>query len=161
MLLNGFSVPEEETSPAVGDGGESTAALRALAETVAATVRTGAWPPRRVSVRLGNATLEVEWPASAPLTPPVTSPPLLDERYHRVNSPLVGTLYRSPQPKAPPFVEAGDRVEAGTQVAIVEAMKLLHPVYCQQSGRVSDILVNDAVAVEYDQTLLIVELDDR
>jgi|tagenome__1003787_1003787.scaffolds.fasta_scaffold19749574_1 acetyl-CoA carboxylase biotin carboxyl carrier protein len=72
-----------------------------------------------------------------------------------VKAPLVGTFYRAPEPGAMPFVTVGDAVEAGQQVGIVEAMKLMNPIETDRSGRVVQILVGDAEAVEYDQPLIV------
>ncbi|MFC6883301.1 MULTISPECIES: acetyl-CoA carboxylase biotin carboxyl carrier protein [Actinomadura] len=71
-----------------------------------------------------------------------------------VTAPLVGTLYRAPSPGARPFVEVGDDVEEGQQVAIVEAMKLMNPVTAERPGRVVEVLVDDAGTVEYGQPIL-------
>src|SRR3712207_4874182 len=40
-----------------------------------------------------------------------------------VPSPMVGTVYRAPEPGAAPFVEVGATVAAGQTILIVEAMK--------------------------------------
>lgn len=69
-------------------------------------------------------------------------------------SPSVGTFYRSPEPGAPPFVAEGDPVQAGQQIAIVEAMKLMLPVEAERSGRVSRVLKADGEPVEYGEPLI-------
>jgi len=68
----------------------------------------------------------------------------------------VGTCYRSPQPGAAPFVEAGSQVEPGTVVAIIETMKLMHPVYAGLSGTVTEIGVGDGQFVRQDTVLMLV-----
>lgn len=65
-----------------------------------------------------------------------------------VYPPLPGTFYRSPQPGAPPFVEAGDAVGPDTVVAIIETMKLMNPVHAGAAGTVEAILVDNARPVE-------------
>ncbi|MBS3787483.1 acetyl-CoA carboxylase biotin carboxyl carrier protein [Candidatus Bipolaricaulota bacterium] len=70
-----------------------------------------------------------------------------------LTSPIVGTFYRSPSPEEPPYVEVGDRVEKGDTVCIVEAMKVMNEVKADQSGKVTDICVEDGDSVEYGQTL--------
>src|SRR6186997_174183 len=52
--------------------------------------------------------------------------PAKDPNAVTVESPMVGTFYRSPSPGAPAFVEVGDRVKAGQTLCIVEAMKLMN-----------------------------------
>ncbi|XVQ11790.1 acetyl-CoA carboxylase biotin carboxyl carrier protein [Spirillospora sp. CA-255316] len=66
----------------------------------------------------------------------------------------VGTFYRRPEPSAAPFVEVGDHVEEGRQIAIVEAMKLMIPVEAPVAGTVTAVLAEDGTAVEYGQPLL-------
>ena len=72
----------------------------------------------------------------------------------RVCSPLVGTFYHAPKPGEPPFVRPGDTVEAGQQVGILEAMKLMNPIEADQRGVVTEILVPDGTPVEYGQPLI-------
>jgi acetyl-CoA carboxylase biotin carboxyl carrier protein len=74
-----------------------------------------------------------------------------------VTAPLVGTFYRAGEPGARPFVEVGDVIQAGQQIAIVEAMKLMNAVESDQAGRVAEILVADAESVEYAQPLILLE----
>src|SRR5882724_25700 len=92
---------------------------------------------RRVSVRSGDTTIEIEWQPQQELgviapTEPVLAVvadevPVADEGVV-VRSPMVGTFYRSSSPDAAPYVEVGDLVAAGQTVAIVEAMKLFNPI---------------------------------
>jgi len=71
-----------------------------------------------------------------------------------VIAPTVGVFYRAPSPGAAPFVEEGDTVAAGTQVGIVEAMKLMVPVEADRAGRVSKVLKSDGDPVEYGEPLI-------
>jgi acetyl-CoA carboxylase biotin carboxyl carrier protein len=73
-----------------------------------------------------------------------------------VRAPLLGTFYHAPEPGARPFVRAGDVVEAGQQVGIVEAMKLMNPIEAARLCRIVELLVADATPVEYDQRLVAV-----
>jgi acetyl-CoA carboxylase biotin carboxyl carrier protein len=74
-----------------------------------------------------------------------------------VPSPMVGTVFRAPDPKAKPFVEVGDAVKAGQTILIVEAMKHMNEVASPREGRVVEILVEDGQPVEYGQPLMIIE----
>jgi acetyl-CoA carboxylase biotin carboxyl carrier protein len=85
--------------------------------------------------------------------------PELDGR-HPVTAPLVGTLYRAPQPGADPFVKEGDVVDAAQTVAIVEAMKLMNQVPAGVAGRVVEIVAQDGQWVEYEQVLMFIEPQD-
>jgi acetyl-CoA carboxylase biotin carboxyl carrier protein len=71
-----------------------------------------------------------------------------------VPSPLLGIFHRSPKPGAPPFVEAGSRVEEQTVVGIIEVMKLMNPVQAGVKGEVVEILIENGAAVEYGQILM-------
>ena len=74
-----------------------------------------------------------------------------------MNSPLVGTFYRQPSPEEEPFVEAGDRVEVGETLCIIEAMKVMNEIASEVEGRVKKIMVKDGHPVEYDQELFLIE----
>jgi acetyl-CoA carboxylase biotin carboxyl carrier protein len=58
-------------------------------------------------------------------------------------------FYRAPSPGAPAFVNEGDEIGSGQQIAIIEAMKLMLPVEADKAGRVAEVLVEDGEAVEY------------
>ena len=74
-----------------------------------------------------------------------------------IDSPLVGTLYRSPSPEAAPFVKVGDKVTPDTVVCIVEAMKVMNEIKAEKSGIIRDILVENGSAVEFGQPLFVIE----
>lgn len=74
-----------------------------------------------------------------------------------VKSPMVGTVYLSPQPGADPFINVGDTVSAGQTLLIVEAMKTMNPISAPKAGKVVEILVGDAQPVEFGEPLVIVE----
>ena len=75
----------------------------------------------------------------------------------RIESPMVGTFYRAPQPGAPPFVEEGDAVAPGQTLCILEAMKLMNEVKADQEAVVRAIHVGNAEPVEYGQLLFELE----
>ncbi|MEI7783670.1 MAG: acetyl-CoA carboxylase biotin carboxyl carrier protein [Betaproteobacteria bacterium] len=76
---------------------------------------------------------------------------------HAVKSPMVGTFYRSASPGAKPFVEVGSVVKEGQTICIIEAMKILNEIEADKSGTVTQILCENGQAVEYGQTLLVIE----
>jgi len=80
-----------------------------------------------------------------------------DDGYVRVESPMVGTFYRAPQPGAPSFVEEGDAVAAGQTLCILEAMKLMNEVKAEMEAVVRKIHVGNAEPVEYGQLLFELE----
>ena len=75
-------------------------------------------------------------------------------RAQDVRAPLPGTFYRAPQPGAPPYVQVGSQVDAGTVVAIIETMKLMNPVYAGATGTVSEICLDDGQFAEQDAVLM-------
>jgi oxaloacetate decarboxylase alpha subunit len=89
-------------------------------------------------------------PEEAPLPPPA-------DDVLRVESPMVGTFYRAPEPGAAPFVEVGDPVSAGQTLCILEAMKLMNEVKSEIEARVRAIHVDNAQAVEFGQLLFELE----
>lgn len=70
---------------------------------------------------------------------------------------MVGTFYRSSSPGAKPFVEIGQSVDVGDTLCIIEAMKILNQIEADKSGTVTQVLVEDAQPVEYNQPLFIIE----
>lgn len=74
-----------------------------------------------------------------------------------VASPMIGTFYRSPSPDKPPFVKVGDKVEKGTVLCVIEAMKLFNEIESEHSGIIVKFLVDDASPIEYDQPLFLIE----
>ena len=74
-----------------------------------------------------------------------------------VKSPMVGTFYRSTSPDSPPFINIGDTVEPGKTVCIIEAMKIMNEIKSEFKGKVKEILVENAQAVEYNQAIIVLE----
>ncbi len=68
-------------------------------------------------------------------------------------SPMVGTFYAAPSPDSPPYVTAGQKVEPGDIVCIIEAMKVMNEIPAETSGTITEILVSNAEPVEYGQAL--------
>jgi len=79
------------------------------------------------------------------------------KQFFSVNSPLVGTFYRSPSPEEEPFVETGDRVEVGDTLCIIEAMKVMNEITSDVEGKIKEIMVKNGHPVEYDQELFLIE----
>jgi acetyl-CoA carboxylase biotin carboxyl carrier protein len=74
-----------------------------------------------------------------------------------IKSPMVGTFYRSASPEAEAFIEAGQMVEIGQVVCIVEAMKLMNEIKSEVRGKVIEVAVQNAEPVEFGQILFVVE----
>lgn len=69
-------------------------------------------------------------------------------------SPMVGVFYSAPSPNDPPFVKVGQKVEAGDQLGIIEAMKIMNPLEATQSGIIEEILVSNADVVQFGQPVI-------
>lgn len=74
-----------------------------------------------------------------------------------VKSPIPGIFYRQPDPEDPPFVEAGDTVEAGETIGLVEVMKNFHEIKADSAGTVGEFQIENEAEVEADQTLVEIE----
>ena len=74
-----------------------------------------------------------------------------------VTSPMVGTVYMTPEPNAAPFVKKGDAVNAGDTLLIIEAMKVMNPIKASKSGTVTQILVQSGQPVEFGEVLMVIE----
>jgi acetyl-CoA carboxylase biotin carboxyl carrier protein len=115
---------------------------------------------RFFSVPPASAPLIAAVPVVAPAAPapPATPPaePAAEEGLHAVKSPIVGTFYEAPSPGAPPFVKAGDSVEVGQVLCIVEAMKLLNEIESDFAGEIVKKLVSNGQPIEYGQELFVI-----
>jgi acetyl-CoA carboxylase biotin carboxyl carrier protein len=76
---------------------------------------------------------------------------------HILKSPMVGTFFAAPTPDAPPFVNAGDVVEVGQVLCIVEAMKLMNEIESEFAGEIVRIHVENGQPVEYGQPLFTIK----
>ena len=70
-----------------------------------------------------------------------------------IKSPMVGTFYRSPSPEAAPFIEVGAAVTEETVVCIIEAMKVMNEIKAEVKGVITEVLMENAKAVEFGQPL--------
>ncbi|HET8529417.1 MAG TPA: acetyl-CoA carboxylase biotin carboxyl carrier protein [Gaiellaceae bacterium] len=115
----------------------------------------------RVSVRATPETpAAAAASAAAPLAIPEPEPaPIVrpSNGLVRVESPMVGTFYRSPDPSSPPFVQEGDVVGPGQTLCILEAMKLMNEVKAELEAVVRKINVENAEPVEFGQVLFELE----
>ena len=90
-------------------------------------------------------------PTAAPA--PAEAPAAEEAGLVVVESPMVGTFYRASGPDAPPFVEVGQTVSAGTTLCIVEAMKLMNEIEAETSGTIVEVLVENEQPVQFGQAL--------
>ena len=74
-----------------------------------------------------------------------------------IKSPMVGTFYRAPAPDARPYVDVGQGIKPGHVLCIIEAMKLMNEIEAEVSGRIVEIMVENAKPVQFGQPLFLVE----
>ena len=74
-----------------------------------------------------------------------------------IKSPIIGTVYLSPEPGAKKFIQDGDKVKEGQTIMIVEAMKTMNHIPATSDGTVKNILVKDGQPVEFGQNLILLK----
>ncbi|MFI0372126.1 acetyl-CoA carboxylase biotin carboxyl carrier protein [Actinomadura sp. 1N219] len=153
-----------------GPGPSEIIRLEQVRDAVATLLADLPGAPERLRIRAGDIELELDWASPSPAPPaPAPGPPPYGPGANpaessnaadsgasagaRVTAPTVGTFYRSPEPGAEPFVQVGDRVKPGQQVAILEVMKLMIPVEADHDGVITEVLADDGQPVEYGQAL--------
>ncbi|MBT5187495.1 MAG: acetyl-CoA carboxylase biotin carboxyl carrier protein [Kordiimonadaceae bacterium] len=112
-----------------------------------------------------NGTPAPHYAAPAPVAAPVAAvvaAPVADAPSDAIHpgtvfSPMVGTIYTSPDPESPVFIKVGDTVSAGQTILIVEAMKVMNQINATNGGTVKAIMVENAQPVEYGEALIIIE----
>jgi acetyl-CoA carboxylase biotin carboxyl carrier protein len=87
-------------------------------------------------------------PPTAPVIPPGA---------HAVVSPSPGIFWRSPHPGAPPFADAGDDVQSGTTLGIVEVMKLMNHISSSIAGTVVGVFVGNGMRVDRGTALFAIQ----
>lgn len=94
---------------------------------------------------------------SAPVQENVTAPEPAKSNLIEIKAPMVGTFYRSPSPDTDPYVREGDTFSKGKVLCIIEAMKLMNEIEAEVSGKIVQVLLENAQPVEYDQPLFLIE----
>jgi acetyl-CoA carboxylase biotin carboxyl carrier protein len=120
----------------------------------------------RQHIRICRGPKELPRPASASSSPaahaPAAAPPLAatsaaatadGPNIAVIKSPMIGTFYSRPNPKAEAYVKVGDRVDTTTVVCIIEAMKVMNEIKAEVKGIITQILVENAKPVEFGQPL--------
>jgi acetyl-CoA carboxylase biotin carboxyl carrier protein len=90
---------------------------------------------------------------SAPAPAPTAAPAAPAADTIEIKSPMVGTFYRAPSPEAAPFIEVGATINEETVVCIIEAMKVMNEIKAEVKGVITEVLVENAKAVEFGQPL--------
>ncbi|RMR52445.1 Acetyl-CoA carboxylase, biotin carboxyl carrier protein [Pseudomonas syringae pv. actinidiae] len=99
-----------------------------------------------------SASTSLKAPASQAVSSPQASA-TTDTQAAQACASLYGVLHLTPAPDQPPFVEVGTSVDVGQTLAVVEAMKMFHPVTAEKAGVVTAILVANGEEVQAGQAL--------
>jgi acetyl-CoA carboxylase biotin carboxyl carrier protein len=99
-------------------------------------------------------------PAEAPQGVPPETPARRDTDLSAhpglLKSPMVGTVYMRANPDSDVFAKVGDTVKEGDTIVLIEAMKTFNPITAHKSGKITNILVEDAQPVEFGEPLFII-----
>lgn len=122
-----------------------------------ARVRVAKKPPKQIAVE--TAPMRAAPMAPAALAAPIEEPTKVSDANHpgAIKSPMVGTTYLAPEPESPPYVSVGDAIAEGQTLMIIEAMKVMNAIRATRSGTLVKVLVENGHAVEYGETLMIIE----
>lgn len=121
---------------------------------------------RKIRISRGGGVVQMAAPMAAPAAAaPVAAAPAAEEAAEvapadhpgTIFSPMVGTVYTSPDPTADDFIKVGDTVSAGQTILIVEAMKVMNQIHASKGGTVKAILVENEQPIEYGEALVIIE----
>ena len=116
------------------------------------------WALRLLRRREGSEPLPVSGPKRSPAArPPVERKLEIPQKKpdgSSISAPLAGTVYLSPSPGEPAFVEIGQAVRAGATVCVIEAMKVFNEVKAEHDGTVAAVLVAPGDEVDADQPLI-------
>ena len=88
------------------------------------------------------------------------SPKIMDDKNYiekALKSPLVGTVYLSPEPGAKKFVDVGQSVKIGQVLLIIEAMKTMNEITADMDGTIKKIFVKNGDPVEFGEQLVLIE----
>ena len=95
-------------------------------------------------------------PAAAPAAAAPATVPAAGPAAGAVPSPMVGTVFLSPEPGRPAFISVGKAVKEGDTLFVVEAMKTMNAISAPRSGTVTEINVADGTPVEFGQILCVI-----
>jgi acetyl-CoA carboxylase biotin carboxyl carrier protein len=91
--------------------------------------------------------------ASAPFSPQEKEKNNEDDSLNLIKSPMVGTVYLSPEPGAKPFATVGAKIKKGSTIVIIEAMKTMNHIQATTDGELKELCVSDGEAIEFDQVI--------
>ena len=147
--LTEFKIEAEDMHLCIKRGGQNANPI--IAQTLSPVVAAPASPV--VSAAPAAAAPVAPAAPAAPVAPAAPAAPA----GQTIDSPIVGTFYRSSAPGVEAFVKVGSKVEPDTTVCIIEAMKVMNEIKAEKSGVIKEILVENGQPVEYGQPLFVIE----
>lgn len=123
--------------------------IRVSKPAVATTIQTVAAPAPAAPVIAAPAGMTTETAPQAAAAPAVPT--------NAFPSPMVGTVYLSPEPGATAFVAIGDKVKKGDTILLIEAMKTFNPIQAPSDGTISAILASDGQPIEFGEPLFVID----
>jgi acetyl-CoA carboxylase biotin carboxyl carrier protein len=105
-------------------------------------------PVSAAPAAMAHAPVSAAVPVAAPAAPIANEPV-----GPTINSPMVGTFYRSAAPGEKSFANIGDVVDENSNVCIIEAMKVMNEIKAEARGTIARVLVEDGKPVQYGQPL--------
>ncbi|HEY1682318.1 MAG TPA: biotin/lipoyl-containing protein [Candidatus Tumulicola sp.] len=118
----------------------------------------------RLKIKVGDAVYEMTRrgeagtaTAGSPLPESGAVAPRAGANVKKIVAPLTGVFYRSSSPDAEAFVLEGQRIESGTVVCILEAMKLFNEIQSDYAGTVVRIVPENGELVSQGAELFWIE----
>ncbi|HVN69996.1 MAG TPA: biotin/lipoyl-containing protein [Candidatus Binatia bacterium] len=119
-----------------------------------------------IKVKLGDAVYELSRRSEAGIAAPqYAAAPVASEprggadgaNATKVLAPLTGVFYRAASPDATAYVEVGDRVEAGSVLCVLEAMKLFNEIQSDYAGTIVRVVPENGELVSQGDELFWIE----
>ncbi|MET8005446.1 acetyl-CoA carboxylase biotin carboxyl carrier protein [Nonomuraea glycinis] len=143
----------DRTTPKLESSANSADAAQVLVRHMAWLLGDVRGAVRRARLQVADASLELEWQEGVASAETAIGTGEQQPGLYYLRAPMIGIFHTTPEPGAAPFVNVGDEIRKGQQVAIIEAMKLMNEVQTDQPGRIVEILVASGTRVEFDQPL--------
>ena len=105
-------------------------------------------PVSAAPAAMAHAPVSAAVPVAAPAAPIANEPV-----GPTINSPMVGTFYRSAAPGEKSFANIGDVVDENSNVCIIEAMKVMNEVKAEVAGTVTEICADNGKPVQFGQVM--------
>jgi len=118
---------------------------------------------RRILLKRGGETVTTfaaapaPQPSAAAQKAAAVEPPNEDEGLIPIKSIMVGTFYAAASPEAPAFVSVGSKINADSDICIIEAMKVFNTIKAECSGTIARVLVTNGQSVEFGQPLFLIK----